>query len=117
MIISSTVLFGFRDKCSTAVGIFCYISLYRRFFLKKSKLYCAFINYEKAFDSVNRHVLWGKLIKLGVSCKMIKMLKSTYSNVKSCLRLPNENKYSEFLEVTIGLKQGDQLSTIFFFFL
>ena len=79
-------------------------------------MYRAFIDYEKAFDSVNRHVLWDKLIKLGVSCKMIKMLKSMYSNVKSCLRLTNENKYSEFLEVTTGLKQSDQLSTIMFLF-
>ena len=44
------------------------------------------------------------------------MLKSTYSNVKSCLRLTNENKHSEFLEVTIGLKQGDPLSTVLFLF-
>ena len=47
---------------------------------------------------------------------MIKMLKSMYSNVKSCLCLTNKNKYSEFLEVTIGLKQGDPLSTILFLF-
>ena len=47
---------------------------------------------------------------------MVNMLRSMYSNVKSCIRLTNENKYSDFIDVTIGLKQGDPLSTILILF-
>ena len=50
------------------------------------KLYCAFIDYEKAFDTVIHDALWIKLVQSGISSKMLNMLKSIYQNVKSCVK-------------------------------
>ena len=35
------------------------------------KLFCAFIDYKKAFDSVQRGLLWGKLLNSGVNGKVL----------------------------------------------
>ena len=53
---------GFRKGYSTTDHIFnlkCLIDLYLS---RGKKLYCAFINYKKAFDSVKHIYLWQKLI-------------------------------------------------------
>ena len=50
----------------------------------KAYLYCDFIDYEKAFDTVIHDALWIKLVKTGISCKMLKMIHAIYQNVRSC---------------------------------
>ena len=42
--------------------------------LQKNKLYYAFIDYEKAFDTVIHEALWMKLLDSGISCKMLHMI-------------------------------------------
>ena len=59
-------------------------------------------------------MLWTKLVKSGISCKAINMIKSMYSNVKSCIKLSPCMNVSEFFDVTIGLKQGEPLSPLMF---
>ena len=57
---------GFRKGQSTIDHIFtlhCLIDVYLR---KKKKLYCAFVDYRKAFDSVQHTLLWDKLLKMNV---------------------------------------------------
>jgi hypothetical protein len=55
---------GFRKRYGTTDHIFnlkCLIDLY---LFRRKKLYCAFIDYRKAFDSVDRILLWQKLLLL-----------------------------------------------------
>jgi len=52
------------------------------------RLYWCFINFEKAFDSVNREALWLKLRKIGVSENMINCIKIMYQDIKFCVK-PN----------------------------
>ena len=78
--------FGFRDKKSTTDCIFILHCLIQKKLYKKSKLFCAFIDYEKAFDTVIRDALWIKLIENKVSCKMLKIIQSLYSNVSACIK-------------------------------
>ena len=47
-------------------------------------MYCAFVDYEKAFDTV---ALWFKLVNSGVSCKMVKSL---YSKVLAVIKLQTD---------------------------
>ena len=105
---------GFRDKRSTTDAIFILHSVIQKILSRKSKLFCIFIDYEKAFDTVIRDSLWVKLVQSSVSCKMLTMIKSIYTNVKSCVRLSSDIEMSEFFDVTLGLKQGEPLSPILF---
>ncbi|CAC5411253.1 unnamed protein product [Mytilus coruscus] len=55
---------------------------------KKCKLstYVAFIDFKKAYDSINRVFLFNKLENLGISSKFMYSLKALYSNVDSSVR-------------------------------
>ena len=42
-------------------------------------LLCAFIDYKKAFDSVQRGLLWGKLLNSGVNGKILRVIRDMYA--------------------------------------
>ena len=92
----NTAQYGFRTNRSTADCIYILHSLIQITLLKKHKLYCAFVDYEKAFDTVIHDALWVKLIQSGISSKMINMIKSIYSNVKACIKNSSDMSYSNF---------------------
>ena len=75
------------------------------------KLYCCFIDFSKAFDYVERNTLLATLIKRGIRGKMLTVLKSIYSHVKSSVRFNNNlsNEFSCFL----GVRQGELLSPFY----
>jgi hypothetical protein len=50
------------------------------------KLYCAFIDYRKAFDSVDRILLWQKLLRTSIDGNMLIVIQNMYKNAKSCVR-------------------------------
>ena len=50
------------------------------------KLYCCFIDYQKAFDRIDRSLLWHKLVFENVSSKFVRALKSMYDVVRACVR-------------------------------
>ena len=49
---------------------------------KGKRLFCAFIDFSKAFDYVVRDNLWTKLIKLGIRGNILNIIKSIYSSIK-----------------------------------
>ena len=57
-------------------------------------------------------LLWGKLIKLGISGRMLEALKSLYKEVKCAVRI--NWQISDWFDVKIGLKQGCILSPLLF---
>ena len=89
-----------------------FINIIKMHLSKKQRLYCAFIDLKRAFDTVNRNGLWYKLIKYGVDKKNIRLLRSMYSSVKSCVR--HLNCLSEFFKSDLELFQGEILSPILF---
>ena len=103
---------GFRKGYSTTDHIFnlkCLIDLY---LFRGKKLYCAFIDYKKAFDSVNRVYLWQKLINNNIDGKMFKIIHNLYANAKSCVRIGNSKSTS--FSSNIGVRQGENLSPVLF---
>ena len=76
------------------------------------KLYCAFIDFTKAFDYVVRDNLWFKLIKLGIRGNMLNIIKSMYESVKSRVRF--ENQLSGEFSCMLGVRQGECLSPFLF---
>ena len=108
----SDAQFGFRKDRSTVDAIYILQSIVQHVLNHKNRLYCAFVDLRKAFDSVYRNGLWLKLYKSGISGKMLQIVKSIYERVKSCVKLCNT--YSEFFDVYIGLRQGEVLSPLLF---
>ena len=105
---------GFRKNYSTIDHIFtlhCMASncLYGK---KRSKLYAAFIDFQKAFDTVHRDKLWEILQKIGVSTKMITTLKAMYTAIKAVVKHGYEK--SPEINCTQGVRQGCLLSPLLF---
>ena len=105
---------GFRNGRSTADAIFILHTIIQKILSKNKKLWCIFIDYKRAFDTVERAALFHKLIKLGISCKFTNMIRSMYETIQSCVKLTNSTNLSEFFNVSLGLKQGEPLSPILF---
>ena len=82
--------FGFRPGHSTCDAIFALQSLISEYLCKKKKLYCCFVDYQKAFDSVDHLQLWRRLVKLGITGKLLNVIKSMYQQIKSCVRFKDE---------------------------
>ena len=105
---------GFRKNHSTVDHIFTLHAMVTKHVYcgGRGKLYVAFIDYKKAFDSVNRQCLWKVLTKLGVSTKLVKMFKSMYDKVRACVRWNGGR--SAFFDCPAGTKQGALESPILF---
>ena len=104
--------FSFRDGRSTSDCIFILHSLIQRVLKENTKLYCAFIDYEKAFDTVIRDALWFKLLDNGISSKLTRNLRSLYHKVLAAVKMQSD--VFSFFEIALGVKQGEPLSPLLF---
>jgi len=77
---------GFKKGYSTIDHLFTLMSCVFKQFSRNRKLYVAYIDFEKAFDSINRNLLWPILLKNGIKGKMYRCIKSMYENVKARVR-------------------------------
>ena len=65
-------------------------SLVQKQLLHHKKLYVAFIDFRKAYDSMTREKLWVVLEKRGIGGKMLAALQSMYRVVKARVRVGGE---------------------------
>ena len=72
---------GYRDGRSTIDGIFTLRQIMEKCKEQQRDLHIAFIDFSKAFDCVNRELLFRILGKLGCSSKFVSIIKSLYSDV------------------------------------
>ena len=77
-----------------------------------SSLYVNFVDYEKAFDSLDRETLWKILRHYGVPMKLVNMIKNSYEGM-SC-RVIHDGQLTENFEIRTGVRQGCLLSPFFF---
>ena len=77
-------------------------------------MYCSFIDFKRAFDSVYRNGLRYKIITNGVSGKLFQIIRSIYADVKSCGR--NMNILSDCFSSDVDLMQGAVISPFLFFY-
>ena len=77
-----------------------------------SSLYVNFVDYEKAFDSVDREILWKPLRFYGIPEKLVTLIKSSYEGF-TC-RVDHEGQLSDSFKVTTGVWQGCLLSPFLF---
>ena len=103
---------GFRPGMSTVDNNFVLHGLISHVLNSDCKLYCAFVDFTKAFDYIVRDNLWYKLIKLGLRGKILNILKSMYATVKSIVKY--DNKLGNEFSCTLGVRQGECLSPLLF---
>ena len=107
--IISEAQLGFRKGRGTVDCLFILHGLIELMIAKGKKLYCCFVDYEKAFDYIDRAALWSKLLKEKLSSKIIRILKNMYSKIE--LTVKGDNR---FFESSCGLLQGESTSPILF---
>ena len=79
---------------------------------RKSKLYCGFVDYSKAFDTIPRVHLWAKLLSQNINGKVLDVIRNMYSAAKSFIR--SNNVTGDLFECNIGVRQGENLSPLLF---
>ena len=76
------------------------------------RLFCAFVDHRKAFDTVNRTALWKKLLSYNISGKIFQAITNLYKATKLCVT--HKVKTSSFFYSNIGVRQGENLSPLLF---
>lgn len=103
---------GFRKNYSTIDNVFSLHVLFELMSRNKQKLYCAFVDFQKAFDTVWRVGLWQKLSNSHVRGKCFTIIYNMYQGIKSCVSV--NGKISPFFQCAIGVRQGENLSPFLF---
>ena len=73
-ILTDDAQFGFRPGLGTTDTIFALHSLISNTSRNGKRLYCCFIDYIKAFDSVAHVKLWLKLSRIGITGKLLNVI-------------------------------------------
>ena len=104
---------GFRKGFGTVDNAFVLNFLVEKEIQRKGKLYTCFIDFKRAFDSVNREFLWKKMSRLGLPEKFVRILMSVYAKVemKVCV---NGDECTRGFEAERGVRQGCKLSPLLF---
>ena len=102
--------FGFKKGQSTTDAMFVLNSIVQHYLNKNKRLYVAYIDLKKCFDGIYRNGLWLKLYSAGIKGKMLRVVKSMYDKVKSCIR--HCSSFSDFFECSVGLRQGEVVSPV-----
>ena len=69
------------------------------------KLYCCFVKFSKAFDTVWRKGLVAKLKTFGICGKMLNIIENLHLNTNGHVTVGDF--ISDNLEIMLGVKQGD----------
>ena len=103
---------GFKKGYSTVDHLFTLLAFVQKQFSLNRKLYVAFIDFEKAFDSINRHILWPILLKNKIKGKLYDCIRSMYESVKCRVRCGSQ--MTDYINCSVGVKQGDVCSPVLF---
>ena len=55
---------------------------------ERGRLYSIFVDFKRAFDAIDDNLLWAKMNNLGMSAKLINIMKDFYGGANTRLRLP-----------------------------
>ena len=105
---------GFRKGFSTVDNIFVLYSLITIYFSQGKKLYCTFVDFKCAFDTVWRSGLWQKLQKSNIKGNIFTVIYNMYQNIKT--RVKHGNELSEYFISHTGVKQEENVSPFSFLY-
>ena len=104
---------GFRPARSTVDMLFVVRRLQELGRAKQIPLYMCFIDLQKAYDSVDRELLWVVLARFGIPEKMLTVIRQFHEGMRARVRT-DDGEHSEWFDVTQGLRQGCVLSPLLF---
>ena len=99
---------GFRPGRSTTDQLFTLRQLAEKYNEKQRPLFCCYIDYQKAFDTVWQDGLWQAMHHLGYPSKVIDLLKALYGTSQSAVRVNGE--LTSWFSTRTGVRQGCVLS-------
>ena len=99
---------GFRPGRSTVGQLFTLRQIAEKYLEKDRELYCCYIDFEKAFDSVWQEGIWRALRFFGFPQKIINLLQALYSKSNSAVRVNGD--LTEWFQTTVGVRQGCVIS-------
>ena len=103
---------GFRKKRSGGDSSFILNTILWKSLAKRKKVHLAFMDLQKAYDSVDRGVLWKKLGDLGFGGKFLESIKSLYKG--DFITCKTNGITTNPVYLRRGLRQGCSLSPILF---
>ena len=104
---------GFRPNRSTTDVMFMIRRLQELALKKRIPLYVCFIDLTKAYDAVDRTLLWTVLARFGVPQIMISVIRQFHDGMRACVRL-DDRVCSRWFAVEQGLRQGCVLAPFLF---
>ncbi len=103
---------GFRRERSCEEHVFSLSSIIENNLNESKHSFAAFVDMEKAFDKVNRQLLFHKLLTLGIDGNFYHSVKSLYKNNEYSVKL--NDYFTDWFNVDMGVRQGDCLSSTLF---
>ena len=89
---------GFRPGRSTTDMVYAMRRLQEHRRLGRTPLFMLFIDLQKAYDSVDRSLLWAVLARFGVPPRMISIIRQFHDGMSTCIRLDG-GRTSDWFEV------------------
>ena len=104
---------GFQKGKSTTDHLITLTNVLETRKMQRKETFVAYIDFSKAYDRINRCLLWKKLETLGIKGNMLNCIKSLYANVTGCVKL-GPTILTDWFRVGTGLRQGCILSPLLF---
>ena len=94
---------GFRPHRSTVDMMFVVRRLQELARKKDTPLFMCFIDLTKAYDSVDRTLLWTVLARFGIPPRMLAVIRQFHDGMRACVRL-DDGECSDMFDVEQGLR-------------
>jgi len=103
---------GFRDGRSVIDNMFVRKIINKKIWEYNQSVHYLFIDFQKAYDSIRRDMLWKCMEEFKILKKLINMCKTRVQKTRNAVSI--EGTLSSFFENKTGLKQDDSLSPVLF---
>lgn len=108
----STSQFGFRKSVSCTDALFTLRQISEKAIEYNNDINLLFIDQEKAFDRINRNILWETLENYNVKGQLLDNIRAFYYNCTCVVR--TREGLSDTFKTTTGVRQGCVLSPLLF---